>query len=259
MNALTAARPRRPGSPPVPPLPAGPWAVPLLEPVGRADQIHPLDLPAETPPDGAAFPTHPDDPPLPRQGAWTEAEFYEQTDGTNRRLEFDDGRLEFLPMPDQIHMDVQDYLYRLLYAHVQGLPDPGRARVNSAGINVRVRPTPPRTRLPDVCVMLAGHADRRHGNYWDGADLVVEIVTDTSRHRRRDEVDKRIQYAETGVPEYWIVDPARGTFAVLVLPPGGGAYEERGPFRPGETAASELLPGLTVDVAACLAAGEEEE
>ena len=257
MSAALADPPSAP--PPAPP--AVRRGRPLVTPLGTfpsvppADSVHPLDLPLGTPADGAAFVTHPDDPPLPPQGAWTEANYLRRSHGTNRRVEFDRGRLEFLPMPSQAHMDVELHVLLTIREHVRSLPDWPLARVNTSGINVRVDPGPPPViRRPDVCLMLAEHAHRRHANYWDGADLVVEVVSDTPGDRRRDVRDKLIEYAAAGIPKYWIVDPARRTFAVHSLPAGAGEYEERGPFRPGETAERVLLPGLRVDVAACFAA-----
>ena len=62
----------------------------------------------------------------------------------------------------------------------------------------------------------------------------------------RDLVDKRRDYAEGGVPEYWIVNPQTQTVAVLRLQDGG--YEEAGVYRRGESAASILAPEFTIVV-----------
>ena len=64
----------------------------------------------------------------------------------------------------------------------------------------------------------------------------------------RDLVEKRADYAEGGIPEYWIVDPRDDTITVLTLK--GDEYDEHGVFRRGETATSPLLEGFTADVAA---------
>ena len=64
----------------------------------------------------------------------------------------------------------------------------------------------------------------------------------------RDLIDKRGDYAEAGVPEYWIVNPQTDTITVLRL--RGDTYEEAGTYRRGESAASVLLAGFSVDVAA---------
>src|SRR5205085_3584726 len=101
-------------------------------------------------------------------------------------------------------------------------------------------------REPDVIFMLAEHADRRHGRYWEGADLVMEVVSPNPKDRERDLVTKRREYARAGIPEYWIVDPQEQRVLVLTL--AGETYVVHGEFGPGEEAVSVLLPGLRVAV-----------
>ena len=57
---------------------------------------------------------------------------------------------------------------------------------------------------------------------------------------------KRQDYAEGGVPEYWIVNPLDATITVLHL--AGDAYVEHGVFRRGHTVTSLVLPGFAVAV-----------
>ena len=64
----------------------------------------------------------------------------------------------------------------------------------------------------------------------------------------RDLVEKRADYAEAGIPEYWIVDPRDETITVLKLE--GDVYVECGAYARGGKAASPLLDGFTADVAA---------
>lgn len=61
---------------------------------------------------------------------------------------------------------------------------------------------------------------------------------------RRDTETKRREYAQAGIPEYWIIDPASRTVLVLQRDPGSGDYREHGRFGPGETATSATLGGL---------------
>ena len=58
--------------------------------------------------------------------------------------------------------------------------------------------------------------------------------------------EKRADYAEAGIPEYWIVDPRDPAISVLTLE--RGRYAVHGPFRSGETAASTTIQGLRVPV-----------
>ena len=79
--------------------------------------------------------------------------------------------------------------------------------------------------------------------YWRGADLVMEIVSPDNPER--DLVEKRGDYAEGHIPEYWI-DPLDETITVLQL--AGVQYVEHGVFRRGEHATSALLPDFAVAV-----------
>ena len=62
----------------------------------------------------------------------------------------------------------------------------------------------------------------------------------------RDLVEKRADYAEAGIPEYWIVDPRDETITVLALE--GGTYRDLGVFGSGDTARSRVLDGFAADV-----------
>lgn len=64
----------------------------------------------------------------------------------------------------------------------------------------------------------------------------------------RDLIDKRDDYAEGGVSEYWIVNPQDETITILTL--DSGRYEEVGSFRPGQSATSMFLEGFAADVTA---------
>ena len=65
--------------------------------------------------------------------------------------------------------------------------------------------------------MLLRDADdpRRPHRYWLGADLVLEVVSEDNP--QRDYAIKRRDYAEAGIPEYWIVDGQQQTVSVLPL------------------------------------------
>ncbi len=132
------------------------------------------------------------------------------------------------------------------------LPQPGKlGDVRFAG--TRVRLWAGKFRVPDLVFMKAEHSSRITEDYWDGADLVMEVVSGSANDRHRDLVTKRAEYARAGIPEYWIVDPQEGQITVLTL--DGDEYAVHGTFARGEQATSKLLPGFSVDVTAALAAG----
>jgi Uma2 family endonuclease len=180
---------------------------------------------------------------FPPQGMWGEGEYLALT--TNRLVEFSDGYIEVLPVPTELHQLILAHLYRALAdfvrAHALGL-------VLMAGIRVRLWPG--KYREPDIVFMRAEHAQRRHNEFWEGADLVMEVVSDSDEDRRRDLEVKRVEYARAGIPEYWLVDPAQSRVTVLQLE--GDHYATHGEFGPAMQARSALLEGFAIHVAAAL-------
>jgi len=180
---------------------------------------------------------------FPPQGLWSEEEYLDLE--TNRLVEFTDGLVEVLPMPTLSHQKIVAYLHQVLTAFVEA------ARL---GVTVfapfRMHLPGNLYREPDVLFMLAAHASRAGEEYWEGADLVMEVVS--KKDRARDLVRKRRDYAAAGIPEYWVVDPQHGQITVLRLT--NGRYTVHGEFKRGTQATSALLKGFTVDVSAALSA-----
>ena len=177
---------------------------------------------------------------LPRQGKWSDEDYLWLTDETNRLVELTDGFVEALPMPTSAHQTALAHLFCRFEEHVAPLG----GIVLFAALRVRIRAG--KFREPDLLLLRDRNDPRFQDRFWLGADLVLEVVSPDGR--RRDLVQKPLDYAEAGVPEYWIVDPRDETITVLTL--AGNAYEEHGVFRRGQTATSPLLEGLDVQVAA---------
>ncbi len=183
---------------------------------------------------------------LPRQGRWSDEDYLWLTDRTRRLIEFTDGRIEELPLPTSTHQAILAFLYRALYAYMAPL---GGAVMFSA---LRLRIREGKFREPDILVLRDRSDPRYQDRFWLGADLVAEIVSPDRPDR--DLVDKRADYVEAGIPEYWIVDPRHDTITVLTLT--AGAYVEHGVYSRGDTATSPLLNGLAIDVASTFDARE---
>lgn len=180
----------------------------------------------------------------PPQGAWSEEEYLSLTDSTNRLIEFTGGRLEFLPMPTEAHQLIVIFLFDALRAFAQ----PHLGIVLFAGLRVKLAAG--KLREPDVVFIRKENYAKRGQRYWESADIAMEVVSDDVDSRERDYVRKVAEYAEAGVPEYWIVDPKEEKITVLTLPDGASAYAQHGLFKPGESATSKLLDGFSVDVQA---------
>jgi Uma2 family endonuclease len=189
---------------------------------------------------------------FPAQGQWTEEEYLALEDhyGSHIRVELSNGRLEVLPVPTEPHQLLILFLMTSLRAFTQ---EHAPGVVLFSGIRVRLRSrNEVKFREPDIVYMMAKHAGRRRKEFWDGADLVMEVVSGDPKDRDRDWKVKPLEYAAGGILEYWIVDPEKRIIRVLTL--RGKSYRRHGDFKPGELATSVLLPGFAVAVDAVFAA-----
>ena len=178
---------------------------------------------------------------FPNQGSWSEEE-YLSLNG-NRLVEFSHGVVEVLAMPTELHQAIVEFLAFALRTFVQA-SNLGTMRFAP----LRVQLWPGKFREPDVVFMKRENDARRHNEFWEGADLVMEVVSDDDR--RRDLEIKRFEYARAMISEYWIVDPQTSEITVLTL--STDRYEVHGTFKKGQQATSKLLPGFSVEVTSTL-------
>ncbi len=176
---------------------------------------------------------------LPSQGEWSEDTYLWLTDRTTGFIELTDGYIEVLPMPTDAHQTMLAYLYQALLTFLQAMG----GKVLFAPLRLRIREG--KFREPDILLVRDAADPRRQNRFWLGADLVVEIVSPDKPER--DLIEKRGDYAEAKIPEYWIVDPRDETIGVLKLE--GEAYVEHGVFGRGDHATSVLLEGFDIHVA----------
>jgi Uma2 family endonuclease len=192
---------------------------------------------------------------FPPQGDWTARDYLslEKLRGDSIRVELSRGRLEVLPMPTEAHQFIIGFVYLVLGAFTQAHA-PGK--VSFSGLRLRLKRKGKRAlfREPDILYLKAANFHLRHNKFWDGADLVMEVVSGNPTDRDRDYVQKLIDYAEAGIAEYWIIDPDEKLIRVLTL--DGKSYRVHGDFRTGMAATSVLLHGFSMLVDDVLAAGE---
>jgi len=181
----------------------------------------------------------------PARGDWSEEDYLALSQ--RRRVELVDGCIEVLPMATIFHQLLPDSLHSLLknYLATAAPPEHRRGRALFAPLPVRLGSR--RFRDPDVMYLRPERLKDLHGQP-NGADLVIEVVSEGKENRDRDFITKRAEYAAAGIQEYWIVDPETRSLIVLILDAASGQYCEHGVFAIGETATSVLLPGFTVDV-----------
>lgn len=179
------------------------------------------------------------------QGLWTESQYLRLSGQLNHLVEFTDGRIEMLPMPTSRH---QLILLRL-YERFKAALGAGGGPVLVAPLRLRIRQG--KFREPDLLMLFRREDQRFQEAYWLGADLVAEVVS--ADDPRRDLEDKMRDYAEAGIPEYWIVNPLDDSITVWVLE--DGAYRLHGLFGRGQTARARGLPDFGLDVDEVFARG----
>jgi len=174
---------------------------------------------------------------FPHQGQWSEEEYLDLT--TNHLVEFSHGAIEVLAMPTRTHQRLVAYLYQLLslFVTVRGLGEVFFAPY-------RVQLWPGKYREPDILFLSTARSEHATDAFAQGADLVVEVVSPDDP--RCDLEIKRREYAQAGIPEYWIVDPTQARITVLTLT--GDRYAVHGEFAANAQATSLLLPGFAVAV-----------
>jgi Uma2 family endonuclease len=169
------------------------------------------------------------------------------------RCEFDDGDLIDLMPESELNDWIADYLFHLLLLAKITLPRlirPGRCEVEVPG--------QPRTRFPDLVILDPAHIDLAKRRLtitreMPAPRLVVEVVSPGKKNRDRDYIAKRKQYAERGIPEYWLIDPESQFITVLTLE--GQAYTEHGVFQGEAKINSALFGALPVTAEQILQAG----
>ncbi|GAB4109654.1 MAG: type II toxin-antitoxin system Phd/YefM family antitoxin [Roseiflexaceae bacterium] len=175
---------------------------------------------------------------LPLQGLWTEEQYLKLTNQTNHLIEFTDGEIEVLAMPTRSHQLIVRWLFLALFTFLQ----PRGGLVLFAPLRLQIRPG--KQREPDILLVRDPDDPRNQEAFWLGADLVVEVVSPDDPER--DIKIKRGDYADAGIPEYWIVNPLDATITVLTL--DEEAYREHGIFHRGDRATSHILEGFHISV-----------
>ena len=170
---------------------------------------------------------------------YTYDEIVDEMPETNQPCELWDGELIMAPAPFFDHQKTVLRFYRSLDDWVSF----GKlGEVVASPIDMVL--SPHRAVQPDVAFIATARLAIIQRVIRGPADLVAEVVS--LGGRSRDRIEKRDLYEQHGVKEYWIIDPEPETVEVLALM--NGRYELVKRSRPGDTAASQLLPGFKVAV-----------
>ena len=125
-----------------------------------------------------------------------------------------EGRLSEEEMPDAVHELTVSWLIWVLQTWLG-------ERGFVFGSDLKTITGQQTGRKPDVSVFLGGRPVPRRGPVISPADILVEVISPSPRDERRDRVEKMAEYAAFGVRQYWLVDPALGSFEIFALDPAG--------------------------------------
>jgi Uma2 family endonuclease len=183
-------------------------------------------------------------------------EYLSYDDGTDTRYELVDGVLVAMGAENPLNPKIAVFLM-FLFADL-GIP-----RKNLViGHQIGVSSSKATARQPDLIV----HSPESDAAIMDDGKilragvsaplLVVEVVSSSLKDKKsyqRDYEEKPLEYAERGIPEMWLIDPAREVVLVLTL--ADGEYQQA-TFTGNQVIQSPAFPGLTLTAAAVLTAGE---
>ena len=197
--------------------------------------------------------------PKKRPENWvTYREFLEMTENSEKRYELIDGVVYLMASPGFRHQAVVGELYSIFRQYFEGnescapylspfdvdlirQPLKEEREVTEDDINVVE---------PDLMVLCDPEKDVNEKDRYKGTpELVVEILSPSTRSK--DMVKKLDLYMESGIKEFWIIDPKLKTVRVFSFRDYDLAEDAH--FGAGERAESFLYPGLSAAVDKLLA------
>jgi Uma2 family endonuclease len=147
-------------------------------------------------------------------------EYLNYDDGTNKLYELVDGKLVEMPPASFLHSDIIDFIADCFKAIAREYKLDIKIKTGDVGVKTGMNSS----RIPDISVI--------EGSVWRSMPrdvsaviqvpllLAVEVVSPGTEQIERDYTDKAIEYQNTGIPEYWIIDPIEQKITVLVLKDG---------------------------------------
>lgn len=140
--------------------------------------------------------------PLPKAEFYTTDDIYALPDG--QRAELIDGKIYDMAPPSPLHQQLVMELSATLRNYIK--EKDGNCKVYPAPFAVFIKEDDVNYVEPDISIVC--DPDKISHRGCEGApDFIIEIVSPSSR--KMDYSTKNALYADSGVREYWIVDPAR--------------------------------------------------
>jgi Uma2 family endonuclease len=177
-------------------------------------------------------------PVAPQSRLLTVAEYLEIGEIEPGYSELVEGRLLMSPSPTFRPSRAGSKLWASLDAQLPA----GCVAVADIDVDLQLGPPdgPGTVRRPDVVVMTrtAPHRIDREGGVLRASDVLLAVEILSPGSRRMDHVMKRAEYADAGIPHYWILDPEEPTSLVACHLAGEFGYVDAsavtGVFRTAE-------------------------
>ena len=170
--------------------------------------------------------------------------YYGYAGSSDHSFEWNNGILEEKPMGDHLSYLIYDWFHSLLKQYLETYPV---AKIFGTDMGFRLA-LPQKTviRKPDLSIVLDsnpvrfGLLDRSYKGIFD---MCIEFLSDsTKKEAERDTVEKKSEYAGTGVKEYFILDRL-GNETFFYRLNRRGLYSTIRPA-PGKIIRSAVLPGF---------------
>ena len=163
-----------------------------------------------------------------RQGEYTVSDYYAWP--KDERIELIDGVIYDMAAPTSLHQLIAGRVYTRFSNHIE--KNNGKCIALISPADVQISKDDKTIVQPDVMI-LCDKKLFKMGRIYGAPDLIVEILSPSTR--KKDMTIKLKKYTDSGVREYWIVDPRNKRIIVHDLEHGDAVtlygFEEKVPVR----------------------------
>ena len=135
-----------------------------------------------------------------KDGEYTSEDYYRLPD--DQRYELIDGKLYVMETPDFNHQTIVEFVYHQLKEHVR--THGGSCLVRMLPQDTKVAKDEKTIVQPDLFVLCDRSKITRQW-IWGAPDFVMEVLSKSTR--KKDTTIKFAKYMQSGVREYWVIDP----------------------------------------------------
>jgi Uma2 family endonuclease len=171
-----------------------------------------------------------------------------------RKTELVNGQIVEVTEPSTLHILIIRALTRLLDRHINKHDYPLEC-ISGPGVEIPRSGRKSDVRDPDLIVcsreQLCALRPLTKAMFLEGNPPALVVEVSSPGNETSDTVDKRLEYALAGIPEYWIINRMRGYVLVLSLDVNA-EYSEVGEFRGVDLIKSLLFPRLEIAAEALL-------